>query len=201
VHGFALPHPTAGLILVDTGVGAPDQVLRDWRVVNRTVADALGEHDLSPADVQLVINTHLHFDHCGQNAVFAHAPLFVQRSELARARRESPELAAWFDFADAKFELLDGDAEVAPGVQALATPGHTEGHQSVVVDVAEHTEVLLGDAAYTSRVFLEPDPDRLLDGQAADVDSWLGSLQRLKSLGARRVHYCHDPIVTVLSTG
>ncbi len=40
----------------------------------------------------LVINTHLHFDHCGQNAVFAHAPVYVQRAELARAQREAPEL-------------------------------------------------------------------------------------------------------------
>src|SRR5580658_5291036 len=91
VHGFVIMHP-AGAILVDTGVGGPGRVLRDWRVVNRTVADALGELDLTPGDVSLVINTHLHFDHCGQNSVFPHAPCYVQRAELARSKREEPGL-------------------------------------------------------------------------------------------------------------
>src|SRR5207253_8483727 len=67
VHGFVVMHPK-GCILVDTGVGGPGQLLTDWRVVNRTAAEALGDHDLVPGDVALVVNTHLHFDHCGQNA-------------------------------------------------------------------------------------------------------------------------------------
>jgi len=75
VHGFVLLHEKAGPILVDTGVGGPQKWLTDWRVVNRSVADALAEHDLSPADIKIVVNTHLHFDHCGQNSVFTHAPL------------------------------------------------------------------------------------------------------------------------------
>ena len=81
VHGFVVTHP-GGAVLVDTGVGGPQDVLDDWRVVNRSVADALAELDMSPADIGLVINTHLHFDHCGQNAVFKHAPFYVQRAEL-----------------------------------------------------------------------------------------------------------------------
>jgi glyoxylase-like metal-dependent hydrolase (beta-lactamase superfamily II) len=72
VHGFVVTHP-GGAVLVDTGCGGPDEVLDDWRVVNRSVADALAGLDMSPADIGLVINTHLHFDHCGQNAVFSHA--------------------------------------------------------------------------------------------------------------------------------
>jgi glyoxylase-like metal-dependent hydrolase (beta-lactamase superfamily II) len=132
VHGFVITHP-GGAVLVDTGVGGPPDMLDDWRVVNRSVADALAELDMSPADIGLVINTHLHFDHCGQNAVFRHAPVYVQRAELSRAKRESPELCEWFDFMNARFELLDGDAEVLPGLEVIATPGHTEGHQCVVV--------------------------------------------------------------------
>src|SRR5580700_6785373 len=88
VHGFVVTHP-GGAVLVDTGVGGPQHVLDDWRVVNRSVADA--------------------------------------RAELARAQRESPELCEWFGFAGARFELLDGDAEVLPGLAVIATPGHTEG--------------------------------------------------------------------------
>ena len=73
VHGFVVTHP-GGAVLVDTGVGGPQEVLNDWRVVNRSVADALAELDMTPADIGLVINTHLHFDHCGQNAVFKTPP-------------------------------------------------------------------------------------------------------------------------------
>jgi L-ascorbate metabolism protein UlaG (beta-lactamase superfamily) len=58
--------------------------------------DALAELDLSPADIGLVINTHLHFDHCGQNAVFKHAPFYVQRAELNRMRRDSADLYEWY---------------------------------------------------------------------------------------------------------
>ena len=78
--------------------------------MNRSVADALAGLDMIPADIDLVINTHLHFDRCGQNAVFAHAPCYVQRAELDRAKRESPELYDWFGFMNARWELLDGDA-------------------------------------------------------------------------------------------
>ena len=111
VHGFVVNHP-GGAVLVDTGVGGPDEILSDWRVVNRSAADALAELDMTPGDIGLVINTHLHFDHCGQNAVFPHAEFYVQRTELARCQREAPELYSWFDFMNARFELLDGDAEV-----------------------------------------------------------------------------------------
>jgi N-acyl homoserine lactone hydrolase len=122
VHGFVVTHP-GGAVLVDTGVGGPQQVLDDWRVVNRSVADALAEYDMSPADIGLVINTHLHFDHCGQNAVFKHAPAYVQRAELARARREEPELYEWFGFMNGRFELLDGDARCCPAWRSSPLPG------------------------------------------------------------------------------
>ncbi len=78
VHGFVVIHP-GGAALVDTGVGGPDDLLSDWRVVNRSAADALAGLGMSPADIGLVINTHLHFDHCGQNAVFPHAAVYVQQ--------------------------------------------------------------------------------------------------------------------------
>jgi N-acyl homoserine lactone hydrolase len=192
VHGFVVTHP-GGALLVDTGVGGPQEVLADWRVVNRTVAQALADVDMSPADISLVINTHLHFDHCGQNAVFGHAPCYVQRAEWARAKVESPDLMGWLGFMDASFELLDGDAEIVPGVRVLSTPGHTTGHQSVLVSGDDGDEMLLGDAVYTGRQF--SGPPELPDGQASDRTAWDGSLARIKSSGAARFHFCHDTAV------
>jgi len=195
VHGFVVAHPK-GAILVDTGVGGPDRVLTDWRVVNRSAADALGDLDLAPGDITLVVNTHLHFDHCGQNAVFRHAPFYLQRTELDRARRESRWLTDWFDFAGARFELLDGDAEVLPGVRVIATPGHTVGHQSVVVD-ADGEEVLIGDAAYNPGLYANPEAPahELPSGQAADHPAWHASLRRIRAARPRHVHFCHDTAV------
>jgi N-acyl homoserine lactone hydrolase len=190
VHGFVVTHP-GGAALVDTGCGGPDKVLNDWRVVNRSVADALAELDMIPADIGLVINTHLHFDHCGQNAVFAHAPCYVQRAELDRAERESPELYDWFGFMNARWELLDGDAEILPGLSAITTPGHTVGHQCVVVATDDQADVLIGDAAYTPRQFAGPPDEDVPPGQASNLVAWRGSLDRIRSLEPDRVHFCH----------
>ena len=191
VHGFVVTHP-GGAVLVDTGVGGPAELLNDWRVVNRSAAEALGELGLAPGDIGMVINTHLHFDHCGQNAVFRHAPYYVQRAEVARAQREAPDLLGWLGFMNARFELLDGDAEVVPGLSVITTPGHTSGHQSVLVRQADGTcDVLLGDAAYTPGQYAGPPDEDLLPGQASDPAAWRGSLRRLQSLTAARMHFCH----------
>jgi len=191
VHGFVVTHP-GGAVLVDTGVGGRQEWLNDWRVVNRAAADALADLDMTPADIGLVINTHLHFDHCGQNAVFSHAACYVQRAELDRARRESRELYDWFGFMDARFELLDGDAEVLPGLSVIATPGHTVGHQSVVVRSADGTQdLLIGDAAYTPRQYRNPAAEKLPPGQASDLESWRDSVRRIQSVAPARVHFCH----------
>ena len=194
VHGFVIKHPRAGAILVDTGVGWGDEdLIREWRVVNRHAADALAEHDLSPADVKIVINSHLHFDHCGQNAVFRHAPFYLQRSEVERARREEESLE-WFDFAGARLELVDGDAEIAEGVRVVATPGHTVGHQSVLVDTADGDAVMIGDAAYTADIYAEIDEADLSrwPGQHSDREQWTSSLRRLHEMRPHAVHFCHD---------
>ncbi|HEY3905754.1 MAG TPA: N-acyl homoserine lactonase family protein [Streptosporangiaceae bacterium] len=192
VHGFVVTHAN-GAVLVDTGVGGPPDALAEWRVVNRTVAEALADIDMTPGDIDLVINTHLHFDHCGQNAVFKHAACWVQRGELARAKVEEPDLYDWFGFMDARFELLDGDTEVLPGLRVITTPGHTSGHQSVLVQTADDSfDVLIGDAVYTTAQYSGPPDEDLPPGQAADPVSWRDSLQRVRGLGAAQVHFCHD---------
>jgi len=194
VHGFVIKHPSEGAILVDTGVGWPSELVDEWRIVNRHAADALAEHDLSPADVRIVINSHLHFDHCGQNAVFKHAPFYVQRAELDRARGAHSFVSQWFDFAGARFELIDGDAQIAEGVRVVATPGHTVGHQSVIVDMPGGGAVMIGDAAYTPDIYREVDDADLTDwdGQYSDRDAWSNSLHKLHEIHPHQVHFCHD---------
>ena len=193
VHGFVILHPQLGAVLVDTGCGGPDALLREFRVVNRSVQGALAEHDLAPADVGLVVNTHLHFDHCGQNPVFEHARLCVQRTELDRVQREEPDMRQWLESTGIRFELFDGDVTLADDLHLVATPGHTVGHQSVIADTERGVEVFVGDAAYTRRIWdTRGDVSTLPPGQAADIEAWRTSLRSLRGREPARVHFCHD---------
>jgi N-acyl homoserine lactone hydrolase len=92
----------------------------------------------------------------------------------------------------ARFELLDGDTEILPGLEVIATPGHTPGHQCVVVRADNGAfDVLIGDAAYTPRVYADPASGKLPPGQASDLPAWRDSLRRIQALGPDRVHFCH----------
>jgi glyoxylase-like metal-dependent hydrolase (beta-lactamase superfamily II) len=180
-------------ILIETGIGnkLPERLVKIFGQPAKLL-DNLAAAGVSPEDVDIVINTHLHFDHCGQNAVFKHAPSYVQRTELSRMQREAHELYDWFDFMNARFELLDGDAEVLPGLEVITTPGHTVGHQSVLVRGDDGAvDLLIGDAAYTPRVYADPAAGDLPDGQASDLPAWRDSLHRIRSLSPERVHFCH----------
>src|ERR1700737_1000488 len=189
VHGFVIKHPREGAILVDTGVGWPTELVQEWKVVNRHAADALAEHDLSPADVRIVINSHLPFDHCGQNAVFPQAPFYVQRLEYERRQRYQDTPAAWLDFAAARDERLDGERESVPGVRVLTTPGHTPGHQSIEVDTTAGPALLTGDACWTVRMF---GGEGAQEGMMEDVPTFHRSLDKLRRVKPSSIHFCHD---------
>jgi N-acyl homoserine lactone hydrolase len=211
-HGYVVTHAD-GIVLVDTGM-EPSYSAGDVKLVLRPMVDALADHGLHPADVTRVVTTHLHWDHYGQNLVFPHAPFVVQQLELERARREEPAIAEYFDFAGARFELLTGDAEILPGLHILSTPGHTIGHQSVLVR-GSRTELIVGDAAYTADIWDHPDDivsgaGPLYDKLGLPVDwirakqvtsgdfaMWRESVERLRRLeDVDQRHFCHDRRIT-----
>jgi glyoxylase-like metal-dependent hydrolase (beta-lactamase superfamily II) len=76
----------------------------------------------------------------------------------------------------------------------LATPGHTVGHQSVVVDMDDGPAVMIGDAAFTADIYREADAADLSrwPGQHSDRKAWTGSLERLHGMHPLEVHFCHD---------
>ncbi|WP_411573674.1 N-acyl homoserine lactonase family protein [Streptomyces fradiae] len=137
----------AGLLLFDTGVGSGDPAAdARYRPRRRNLREALAQAGAEPADLDLVVNCHLHFDHCGGNPLLAGRPVLVQRRELAEARAGGYTIDALVDFPGARYEELDGEAEVWPGVHVVPTPGHTDGHQSLVVERPEGAVVLVGQA-------------------------------------------------------
>jgi N-acyl homoserine lactone hydrolase len=115
-----------------------------------------------PRDAVCVINTHLHFDHCGGNRLFAGTPIHVQRAEREAARAEDYTIPAWVEFEGATYVEHDREAEILTGVRVLSTPGHTPGHQSVLVDTDDGLVVLAGDVGYTWKQFAASESGQLL---------------------------------------
>jgi N-acyl homoserine lactone hydrolase len=168
VLSFAIEHPD-GLVLVDTGmVDSTPGLDAEW-------APRLNPWpELGP--VAAVINTHLHFDHCGGNRRFAGTPTYVQRAELDAVA--APEyLVEWARFDGDSYVTVDGDTEVLPGISVLLTPSHTPGHQAVVVDTEDGLLVLAGDMTHSRK--------ELIEGGQTDLD-------RVHGIGARRVWISHD---------
>ena len=141
---WVVDHP-AGLVLVDTGmIDSTPELDREFQPVAHPEA--------LPREVVAVVNTHLHFDHCGGNRLFPGVPIHVQARELADACAGAEHVVReWVDFAGAAYVEHDGEAEPLPGIRLLPTPGHTAGHQAVVVDTPGGAVVLAGDVAYSFR--------------------------------------------------
>jgi N-acyl homoserine lactone hydrolase len=141
VFVWTIDHP-AGRILVDTG-------MIDSRPEVEDMSPTPHPENI-PRDVAAVINTHLHFDHCGGNRLFPDVPIHVQKRELAEARsRDDYTFREWVDFEGATYVEHDGEAEILPGIRVLPAPGHTDGHQVVVVETDAGTSVIGGDVAIT----------------------------------------------------
>lgn len=146
VLGYVARTP-AGVLLLDTGLGEAGPEVEAWyRPVRSPLEQALAEVGLGIDDIDLVVNCHLHFDHIGGNPAFAGRPILCQRIELETARTADYTVPELVDFAGASYELLDGEAEIAPGVHVVPTPGHVEGHQSVVLECDDGSVVLAGQA-------------------------------------------------------
>jgi len=157
INAYLVRHAN-GVLLFDTGMGSHPEVDAHYQPVRRPL-------DLAPSEVDIVVNCHLHFDHCGANPRFAGTPIFVQRAELELAHGVDYTLPELVDFTGAAYEVLDGEAEIWPGVWVIATPGHTPGHQSLAVRRSDGTVVLAGhDDGFRppSARILALDPKRIL---------------------------------------
>lgn len=188
VYAFAI-RTGERVLLVDTGVGPPHPLIdRLYAPERRTLEAAFADAGLHVRNIAAVVNTHLHFDHCGQNALFPDRPVFVQAAEYEAAQASLYTVREFVEYPGANYQLLEGDAPIAPGVSVVATPGHTAGHQSVVVDVAgDGPIVIAGQATETAAEY--DHFARLADRQAAKEDD---SLMRLRALRPQRVYFSHD---------
>ena len=164
------------LVLVDNGIGnKEDAKFLDIYGVENAASDGsvtrleqcIRAAGFTPDDVDLMIDTHLHFDHAGGNThvdaegqvrlSFPNARYVVQKGELDWAHRANERTrASYFDrnydpVRDAgKLDLIEGPAEIIPGVEVRPTPGHTPYHQSVLLRSGGQTACFLADVCPTS---------------------------------------------------
>ncbi|MTD12359.1 MBL fold metallo-hydrolase [Nakamurella sp. YIM 132087] len=149
VHVVEHPH---GRILVDTGIKELHPAAADLDPRLHPWAE-----DVLAAGVDLVVNTHLHFDHCGGNHLFAGTPIHVQRQELDDVRSGAVQtIPEWVDPPGVLYVPVDGELELLPGVRLVPAPGHTPGSQIVVIDTADPPVVIAGDTAVWSGELDEP---------------------------------------------
>jgi N-acyl homoserine lactone hydrolase len=197
VHGFLIDHPD-GAILVDTGVGYGNAFIDEVFRPDRTrLGEVLERFGIDDGDVVAVVNSHLHFDHCGQNpALFGGSTAFyAQASELDAVEADRFYTDAMWALAPAdQRRSIRGDEELAEGVRILATPGHTAGHQSVLVEAEGRRIVIGAQVAWhrdelTDEVASKANVDLVPELQAAAVES----IRRLKALEPEVVHLSHCP--------
>lgn len=168
-----IEHPT-GLILIDSGAGNKENAkfhdiygLENAGANGRTaLEDGLAQVGVTTDRVDMLISTHLHFDHAGGNTfvdeagvvrpTFPNARYFVQRGEFEYATHTNERTAASYferNFAptmeSGQLELLENEAEIVQGVGVILTPGHTPYHQSVVIRSGGDTAIFLGDVVPT----------------------------------------------------
>jgi N-acyl homoserine lactone hydrolase len=149
-------------ILVDTGVPAAEETAEHHHPMARSVEQdpvaALDRIGVGAEEIDVVVNSHLHWDHCANNHRFPNATVYAQRSELQYAIAPLPLHRHAYDevevehgqcrslpaFLRAKLTLVEGDLDLGPDVRLMHTPGHTPGSQSVLVEGKE-TYLLPGD--------------------------------------------------------
>ncbi len=155
------------------------------------VVEQLASLGLKPTDVTHVVLSHLHSDHAGGFEALSDVPCYLQREELRQ-----PGVEVFVERHSVRWQFLDGDCDLFGDgrLRALSTPGHSPGHQSLLLSVVSGEEMLLAaDAAYT-RVALE---QRSLPASAFDRTSALETFENIIAMQQRgvRVIYGHAPEV------
>ncbi len=136
-------------VLVDTGMEEfmiPAGAEEETGLKIMEFEDALATVNVKPEDVDIVVQTHLHNDHCENTYKCTRAKIFVQQAELDFLKSPHPlDHRYYSDLLDeSEVVAVEGDAEIVPGIRVVSTPGHTPGGQSVAVQTDEGTAIITG---------------------------------------------------------
>lgn len=179
-------------VLVDTSFSTVEAAARlspgskVWRDQSQEIEAALASVGVMPSEVEFVILTHLHFDHCGNNRLFPQARFLIQREELRYAAAPDPVQEMAYspicrgmhpDYLGTSFEVVEGEVVIAPGLVVVPVPGHTPGSQAVLVESGGKMFGIAGDL-----LPLEENINSLIPaGIHTDIASWYRSARMLMS--------------------
>jgi N-acyl homoserine lactone hydrolase len=194
VYAFLIHHPD-GAIVVDTGVGRGNAFVDEvYQPTVVDLADALAECGVDHRDVVAVVNSHLHFDHCGQNPSFygLDVPVYVQTTEVEAAKARYYTDPDWAAVPPAQLRRVHGDEDLAVGVRLMATPGHTMGHQSVLVRGGDGVVVIAAQSVWSASEFVSMQPAVSNIGDPSLREAAEDSIRRLRSLNPSVAYFSHD---------
>ncbi|MET8042887.1 MBL fold metallo-hydrolase [Micromonospora sp. NPDC005215] len=166
-RSFAIRTGDGPVTLVDAGIGPADSLAPGWAPVPGRLPAELAAAGIDPADVETVVLTHLHTDHIGWAVTgtpgrpyFPNASYLVQRADLDAAQTLNPALPAGLIAplrAAGQLRVVDGESSLTPAVRLLPTPGHTPGHQSVLLTAADERLLLTGDLLVHAVQLVDPE--------------------------------------------
>jgi N-acyl homoserine lactone hydrolase len=192
--GYLVDHPD-GRLLFDTGMGHHPEIDAHYHPSLTPLPAALAAAGSRVDDVTLVVNCHLHVDHCGGNPQLAGRPILVQRAELAAAHQPDYTLPELVDAPGLRYEELAGEIEPLAGVSVLPTPGHTAGHQSLLVRHGDGTVVVLAGQTHDTATGFSADALAVRAGDPPGVPPPPEWLPALLARDPRRVVFAHDHAV------
>jgi N-acyl homoserine lactone hydrolase len=208
VPAYLIDHPK-GKALFDTGLNIGlrqdasrllGPMMKDWEIhypASADIASQLKALEIDPANIRYLVNSHLHFDHCGGNALIPNAVVIVQRHEWKAAQNKRLRAAAVYNPADFDHGhdvlQIEGEHDLFGDGSAILFPtyGHTPGHQSLRLKLKSGEVVLAADCCYLKRTL----ESLGLPPFAYNRDMMIETLQRLRAMQANgaRIFYGHDP--------
>lgn len=192
-------------IIVDTGIRSVEWVKKylgdQYDVLqekDETLEGALEKIGWNPDNVDIVINTHLHYDHVGANSLFKNARFYVQRSEWEYAFDPVEnqkcfyfeELYGWESVRYTQWKFVDGEYDLLPGIKLIPLGGHTVGSQGVLVDTDEGAVILAGDTAGLAENLWQNNLPNIM----YDVDSGYRALEIIRTRADYFIPY-HDELI------
>ncbi len=184
-------------IIVDTGTNSPLETAHHHqpliRNADQELSYVLQKKNVSPQEIEIVILTHLHWDHCYNTELFPNAQFIVQEIELSYAMNPLPIHAHAYDIAPiqaTKFTTVNGNAKIIDGITLLLTPGHTPGFQSVFLENEGRKALIASDTIPLYENWAHPSP--IPNGAHYNLADYCATFDLIKKLKADYILPGHD---------